>query len=404
MKRLTSRKMQGKALDVPDWQIYLHVTLACLTNLEFYPFVMRRLQARFYRSLGIPCDHDKKAKLSNVYADHIDRHSDIPIDLVYTWVDGSSPDHARARHHWAIQLGADPIEAMSRQRFIDHGELRLSLRSVERYLPWIRHVFIVTNGQTPHWLDTNHPKVSVIHHEAIFSDSACLPTFNSHAIEFQLHRIPGLSEHFLYCNDDMFLSSACSKEDFFTFSSSDPGRALPNLQLSCFILPACLYTRHRQRHRLHWHRAWNNLQVLLEHDFHPHRVRNHLLHQVTPLKKTCLELAATLYPDLYASISASRFRSLRDVPPIGLASYLGLLRQEAVLKPISNYYLSTLQGLRDYLAGCPWAKLCCINSLMEGTDVCEPIADLSFCTEPSSFEKPVTGEHEEQFPVEPIAL
>ena len=31
-----------------------------------------------------------------------------------------------------------------------------------------------------------------------------LPTHNSHAVESQLHHIPGIAEHFLYSNDDMF--------------------------------------------------------------------------------------------------------------------------------------------------------------------------------------------------------
>src|SRR5699024_9004422 len=42
-----------------------------------------------------------------------------------------------------------------------------------------------------------------------------LPTFSSHPIELNLHRIDGLSERFVYFNDDVFLTKEVEKEDFF---------------------------------------------------------------------------------------------------------------------------------------------------------------------------------------------
>ena len=65
------------------------------------------------------------------------------------------------------------------------------------------------------WL-LDHPRVRVVPHEAIFPDITALPTFSSHAIEACLWRIEGLSEHFVYFNDDMFLGRATSKATFFT--------------------------------------------------------------------------------------------------------------------------------------------------------------------------------------------
>lgn len=106
-------------------------------------------------------------------------------------------------------------QATSINRFRDNDELRLyfgccirsrySLRSLEKNAPWIRHIYIVTNGQIPSWLNTDNPRVSIITHEEIFSEPDALPTFSSPAIEFNLHHIPGLSEYFLYFNDDVFL-------------------------------------------------------------------------------------------------------------------------------------------------------------------------------------------------------
>jgi hypothetical protein len=41
-------------------------------------------------------------------------------------------------------------------------------RSLWKHAPWIRHVYIVTNGQIPYWLNTQHPKLTVVPHSEIF--------------------------------------------------------------------------------------------------------------------------------------------------------------------------------------------------------------------------------------------
>lgn len=104
----------------------------------------------------------------------------------------------------------------SASRFQDNEELRFSLRSVWKFAPWIRKIFIVTNGQIPAWLNVQHPRIHLIPHETIFANSSHLPTFSSPAIEANLHRIPGLSEHFLYLNDDVMFGRAITPADFYT--------------------------------------------------------------------------------------------------------------------------------------------------------------------------------------------
>lgn len=142
----------------------------------------------------------------------------FPVDVVYTWVDGTdSAWLARKRQAVEQSSGEDLTEeAAADMRFIDHDELRYSLRSIERYAPWIRHIWIVTDRQRPAWLDTEHPKITMVDHADIAPEGTELPTFNSHAIEANLHRISGLSEHFLYFNDDVFLSSPVGPDLFFS--------------------------------------------------------------------------------------------------------------------------------------------------------------------------------------------
>lgn len=139
---------------------------------------------------------------------------DTGIDLVYTWVDGSDPVW-RQRHNAAIGKTEDGIGENCEARYADNDELRYSLRSAELYAPWLRKIFIVTDRQTPPWLDTSNPKIRIVDHTEILPKES-LPTFNSNIIEHALFQIPELSERFLYANDDMFFNRPVDPEDFFT--------------------------------------------------------------------------------------------------------------------------------------------------------------------------------------------
>jgi hypothetical protein len=148
----------------------------------------------------------------------LDRIS-FPIDAVYTWVDGGDPAWQSRK---AAALSANTwLDGASRlanndSRYVSRDELRYSLRALHCFAPWIRHVFLVTDDQVPTWLDTTNPRITVVSHKEIFGDTGTLPTFNSQAIESRLHRIPGLSEHFLYLNDDVFIGRPVGPELFFT--------------------------------------------------------------------------------------------------------------------------------------------------------------------------------------------
>ncbi|XP_029969142.1 N-acetylglucosamine-1-phosphotransferase subunits alpha/beta isoform X3 [Salarias fasciatus] len=109
-------------------------------------------------------------------------------------------------------------EDVSASRFEDNEELRYSLRSVEKHAPWVRHIFIVTNGQIPSWLNLDNPRVSVVTHQDIFLNHSHLPTFSSPAIETHIHRIPGLSQKFIYLNDDVMFGKDVWPDDFYSHS------------------------------------------------------------------------------------------------------------------------------------------------------------------------------------------
>ncbi len=145
-------------------------------------------------------------------------HRDTPstppeIDLVYAWVDGNDPELQKdLRRH------ATSPEQLNPERFRDlHDLLRYSLRSVAAFLPWIRHVYIITRRpQVPPWLNTDNPRVRVVHHDELPGFSTYLPTFNSTVIESFVPAIPGSSDHLLYLNDDFLFGAPTSREDFIT--------------------------------------------------------------------------------------------------------------------------------------------------------------------------------------------
>jgi len=139
------------------------------------------------------------------------------VDVVYTWVDGVNSNFQAEMSARLRDLPEPPPPSSLRLGiFRDHGELRYSLRSLEKFAPWVRRIYIVTDGQRPCWLRESNNRISVITHDQIFTRKSDLPTFNSNAIEAHLHRIPGLSRRFLYFNDDVVLGRPVSIGDFVT--------------------------------------------------------------------------------------------------------------------------------------------------------------------------------------------
>lgn len=132
------------------------------------------------------------------------------IDFVITWVDGADPEWKRVKQGFLPAGQQDDRD----ERYRDWDLLRYWFRGVCACAPWVRKIFFVTFGHIPQWLVTDHPKLTVIRHED-FIPPEYLPTFNSHTIEWNLHRIPGLSEQFVYFNDDMFLLGKVKPRDFF---------------------------------------------------------------------------------------------------------------------------------------------------------------------------------------------
>lgn len=137
------------------------------------------------------------------------------IDIVYLWVDGNDPVWRAKKEAFERGMPYGAGEALAEARFVDNDELKYSLRSIERFAPWIHHIYIVTDGQVPAWIDLTDERISIVDHTEIMPREA-LPSFSSPAIEWCIDNIPGLSEHFLLANDDTFIGREATPADFFT--------------------------------------------------------------------------------------------------------------------------------------------------------------------------------------------
>lgn len=136
-----------------------------------------------------------------------------PIDAVYTWVDGSCPDYQKL----CYQYSKNPLD-LNPERYRDQYHLlKYSLRSIEKYVPWLRNIYIFTcRPQIPNWLNVQHPQIHIIHHDEVFDCAEYLPTFNSNCIDSHLHLIPSISDYFLYMNDDFLFGNNTTLNDFVT--------------------------------------------------------------------------------------------------------------------------------------------------------------------------------------------
>lgn len=131
------------------------------------------------------------------------------IDFVIAWVNGNDPEWQQSylRHRGK----AHKTDAC---RFRDWGLLRYWFRAIEAYAPWVNRVFFITNGQVPEWMNTDCEKLRIVNHREYIPEDL-LPTFNSNTINLNLHRIPDLSEHFVYFDDDVFLNAPVEPEHYF---------------------------------------------------------------------------------------------------------------------------------------------------------------------------------------------
>ncbi len=253
----------------------------------------------------------------------------FPVDAVITWVDGSDPQwQARRRARRAEVTDELHPTADNEARYESLDELKYCLRSIEMYAPWIRRIFLVTDQQVPVWLDPADERVTLVDHTDIFDNSADLPTFNSHAIESRLHHIPGLAEHWIYFNDDVFLARALPPSFFFAsngcpkvFLADDEIDEGPRTAFDPPVVAA----------------AKNNRAIIRRNT--GYLLQKKLKHVPHPQQKTLAAELEARAPDSLMATSKSPFRTSSDLSMASsLMMHFGLATQRAEASSIRHFY------------------------------------------------------------------
>ena len=241
--------------------------------------------------------------------DYLNYSDPAQIDIVYTWINKNQQWYEEYEFH-STHINPNHIGQYGNDeaRFADHDELFYSLKSVEKYLPWVRKIFVVINNllDLPKYLLSND-KVCVIEHRQII-DLEYLPTFNSHVIEAHLHNIDGLSENFIYFNDDVFVARSLEKEHFFQSNGLASlfvsKKNLDEMYNKGFHTPTLLASLHSRN--------------LLKQTFDCY-INHSLVHTYVPLKKSMYELAWALYDSEIKSFLHNQFRGNQD---LNMATFL----------------------------------------------------------------------------------
>ena len=128
-----------------------------------------------------------------------------PIDVVYKYIDLRDKNLVR-----------DGIPQIIKD--YDNEELRYSIRSVLQNIPWVRKIFIIMPNEKVSFLkepDEIRDKIVYIRDKDLLGfDSASSITFEHNAL-WKLKRF-GVTDNFIYMNDDYFIGKSLSKSDFFT--------------------------------------------------------------------------------------------------------------------------------------------------------------------------------------------
>ena len=253
--------------------------------------------------------------------------TDNKIDFVITWGSNDDPEWRKQYAYYSAKAGRNVDSSVYRYRSWDM--LHFLFRGIDKFAPWVNKVYFITNANPPKWMNTKHPKLVVLHDKDVVPEQY-MPTFSCFPIEFNFHRIEGLSEKFVYFCDDMFILDHVDPTHFFKKGlPCDIGimsaicHYKPYIYDNCCFMAKALVNMHFEKKKVvkenifKWYpitipkAALRNLMYVLLHRFHGFAM-NHL--PQIYLKKTYDEIWHYCKEDLERTCN-SKFRSYGDVSP-----------------------------------------------------------------------------------------
>ncbi|MGO2512480.1 Stealth CR1 domain-containing protein [Marinomonas polaris] len=292
-----------------------------------------------------------------------------PIDAVITWVDGSSVKHRQKRQKYmAMELLPLNENASNPHRWICNDEILYCIQSIENHAPWIGKIWIVVDDEGPDLSSLSESiraKVHLAYHAEIFAGfTHVLPTFNSLTIESMLWRIEGLSERFIYFNDDVFLAAPLKPTDVFDGLApvlrgkwADFSERISGSEAR--VDPA----------KFHYFMQVNAAKML---GFSASELYS-AAHVVHPFRRSKMAELFARFPDCFLNNIKYRFRNLEQFFPQGLHNHACIIDKEAKINTLDDHlHISSGYGkgkpLTDTLAILsratdPSIKFLCVNDL-----------------------------------------
>lgn len=223
------------------------------------------------------------------------------IDIVYTWVDDTFPGYGELLRQYA----GDKRDTNPNRTRDNLDLLKYSLRSLAANAPFVRNIYLVTcRPQVPAWLDASHPRIRIVHHDEVMAPEI-LPTFNSFAIVSHLHKLPGLSERFLYLEDDMLIPASLSLDAFL----ADDGRPLVFTRAKRTAIHAELDPAKASP----WNLALATANAALTREFGLTR-HAYVIHGPRLIDGTLFQAMIDRFAGEFSATRASRFRANGNVP------------------------------------------------------------------------------------------
>ncbi|GJJ76744.1 hypothetical protein EMPS_09103 [Entomortierella parvispora] len=274
--------------------------------------------------------------------------------------DGSVPPSAKQGEAAAALRGgaSRTTQDATANRFRDMDELKYSVRSVAQYAQGMfDRIHILTTevdpardeAQVPSWLnmEASQGVIELVHHDQIFEKTEDLPSFNSLSIESQIHHIPGVTDVFLYLNDDVFLGQPMSAADVWTPLYGFVFHMEPTL-----LVPPTPLVSHGETLAIG---EWNSLQYsnhLLSKQFGA-RHRSYIAHVPHVLSAPMLHEIQTIWPDDIQQTASHRFRGEGEAKDIQvsffMAHYVMERLRETQLESFWKYRLDANQdGMLDW--------------------------------------------------------
>lgn len=252
------------------------------------------------------------------------------VDAVITYVDSDDPLWLRDMKSQPKQIN-ETVNSRAIWRWKNNGEAEYVIKSIRKFAPWIRKIFIVVSreSQIPDWLPDD---VIVVLHSDLFLNKGHLPTFNSTSIEANLFRIKGLSEHWIYFNDDCFLGNNVTPDDFLEYDFSSKKYRL-RIGLEDYDSP----TGKTTSSEIGYYSAWKNCNRILDRFFEPKPRK--LTKHIPLIQKTSLHVQLNkLLPGEFDRVSAEKFRTTNIFNTTGgLVEYFALNTGEGVVYNKPSY-------------------------------------------------------------------